>query len=133
MIKHLKKRFETDSVGVIIGKVILGIIAIACFAVLFGFVIMWLWNYLMPTIFELPKIDYWQAVGLFVLARILFGSGGKGHKHKHHKYRKKNRFSKEIYKNCCSGDWKDYEDFWETEGKEAYENYKNRKSTNEEN
>ena len=41
--------------------------------VLFGFVTMWLWNALMPVIFHLPVISYWQAVGLILLSRIFFG------------------------------------------------------------
>ena len=32
-----------------------------------------LWNWLMPTIFGLPAISFWQALGLLVLSRILFG------------------------------------------------------------
>ncbi|NJO69618.1 MAG: hypothetical protein HC830_10330 [Bacteroidetes bacterium] len=47
------------------------ILAIAAF----GFLTMALWNYLMPSIFNLPAITFWQAIGLLVLARILFGCG----------------------------------------------------------
>ncbi|MDH6303996.1 ABC-type multidrug transport system fused ATPase/permease subunit [Parabacteroides sp. PF5-5] len=36
-------------------------------------IIMLLWNWLMPTIFGLIAINLWQALGLLVLARILFG------------------------------------------------------------
>lgn len=32
-----------------------------------------LWNGLMPSIFGLPEITYWQALGLMVLCWILFG------------------------------------------------------------
>ncbi|MCK5128969.1 MAG: NADH-quinone oxidoreductase subunit K [Clostridiales bacterium] len=64
----------------IIGMVILGIAV----AILFGFVVMWLWNWLMPMIFGLTTITYWQAVGLFVLAKIIFGSFGSGSSDKPH-------------------------------------------------
>jgi hypothetical protein len=51
--------------------------AVALF--LFGSVIMLLWNWLMPEIFGLQVITFWQALGLFILSRILFsGMGGKG-------------------------------------------------------
>ena len=30
-----------------------------------------LWNWLMPTIFGLPRITYWQAGGLMVMASLL--------------------------------------------------------------
>lgn len=43
---------------------------------LVGFVVMALWNWLMPEIFGLVTIDYWQAMGLLLLSKIFFGSGG---------------------------------------------------------
>lgn len=47
-------------------------------AVAIGGIIMLLWNWLMPVIFGLPVLSLWQALGLFVLTRILFGSFGFG-------------------------------------------------------
>lgn len=35
-------------------------------------VCMWLWNWLMPVIFGLPEIGYWQALGLMALSSVLF-------------------------------------------------------------
>ena len=35
--------------------------------------IMLLWNYLIPSIIGWTTINYWQALGLFVLTRLLFG------------------------------------------------------------
>jgi ABC-type multidrug transport system fused ATPase/permease subunit len=43
----------------------------------FGFLTMILWNNLTPMIFHLPLINFWQALGLLVLTRLLFG--GMGH------------------------------------------------------
>jgi hypothetical protein len=48
----------------------LGVIA------LFGLAVMFLWNDLLPGIAGLPAINYWQATGLLILARILFGGMG---------------------------------------------------------
>jgi hypothetical protein len=45
-----------------------------------GAVVMWLWNGLMPAIWGWTVLNFGQALGLFVLCRILFGSsvgGGK--------------------------------------------------------
>lgn len=39
----------------------------------FGFLVMHLWNYLMPGLFGLRTITFWQAGGLIVLGRLLFG------------------------------------------------------------
>jgi hypothetical protein len=40
---------------------------------LFGYVTMYLWNWLMPDLFHLPVIDFAHALGLVVLSKILFG------------------------------------------------------------
>jgi len=40
---------------------------------LFGFVVMTLWNWLMPALFGWKAIGYAQAFGLILLTRILFG------------------------------------------------------------
>lgn len=37
------------------------------------YVVMLLWNWLMPALFHLPIINFWQALGLFALSRLLFG------------------------------------------------------------
>ncbi len=57
----------------------IGILVIALFFAL-GYVVMALWNGLMPPIFGLHTITYWQAYGLLILSKILFGGfrGGGG-------------------------------------------------------
>jgi hypothetical protein len=42
-------------------------------ATVLSFVVMNLWNWLMPALFGLPPIRFWQALGLLVLSKILFG------------------------------------------------------------
>jgi hypothetical protein len=39
----------------------------------FSFAVMWLWNWLMPVLFGLHVITFWQALGILVLSKILFG------------------------------------------------------------
>ena len=39
----------------------------------FGSAVWQLWNHLMPAIFGLPAIGFWQAVGLLALSWLLFG------------------------------------------------------------
>jgi hypothetical protein len=39
----------------------------------FGFVVMNLWNWLMPALFGLKTITFVQALGLFLLSKILLG------------------------------------------------------------
>lgn len=43
-----------------------------------GWVVMQLWNWLMPAVFDLPVVTFWQALGLLALSRILFGNFGPG-------------------------------------------------------
>ncbi|NNV56976.1 hypothetical protein [Limnovirga soli] len=45
-----------------------------------GAIVMWLWNAILPDLLHLQLISYWQAVGLLVLCRILFGNLKPGHK-----------------------------------------------------
>jgi hypothetical protein len=63
----MEKGVEAVSIflGTILGLVVAGLIL--------GFPIMWLWNWLMPVVFELPTIDFWQALGLWILSGAFFG------------------------------------------------------------
>jgi hypothetical protein len=45
---------------------------------LISFVVMQLWNNLLPEILQVRAITFWQAMGLFVLCKILFGFGKPG-------------------------------------------------------
>lgn len=60
------------------------VVLIPAFLALFGGITMWLWNWLMPAIFKLPTITFWQAVGILALSHILFkgnqfGKRGRSH------------------------------------------------------
>ncbi len=61
----------------VLGGVAFGVLI----AFLFGWVVMLLWNWLMPSIFGLPAITFWKAWGLVILAHILFKTG---HHRNHH-------------------------------------------------
>ena len=52
-------------------------------AALLGGLVLWLWNWLMPDIFGLPALSFWQAVGLLVLCKVLLGGIGMGVGHHH--------------------------------------------------
>jgi hypothetical protein len=68
-MNKMKNSFE-EILAVIIG--FLGLLAIII--VLLGYPSMLLWNWLMPEIFGLPEITFWQAIGLNVLSTILLRS-----------------------------------------------------------
>ena len=129
MSNYFKHKMRGKSPGVIAAMIIFGGAAIVGLAILFGFIIMWLWNGLLPELFGLPVITYWQGVGLFILAKILFGGmgcGGSSSSSKScedgKKKKKDNDFSK----------WEHYDKFWQEEGNDAYEKYLERvNGTNE--
>lgn len=122
----------------IIGVVVFGIVFAVLFALVFGFLVKFLWNALMPVIFGLTKITYWQAFGLVILAKLLFGSFGHHHSHHgHDKFHKKiehkwhrclgvekDEEDDELWKPGGSHkNWKYYEQYWKDEGKAAFEAY----------
>jgi len=73
---------KPKSIVGIISMILLGVLTAAVVGLLLGFVVMWLWNWLMPTIFGLTSINFWQAWGLVLLSHILFKSFPH-HKHSH--------------------------------------------------
>lgn len=109
-------------------KVVFMIIAAIIFLLLFGYGFMLLWNWLMPEVFGLPILSYWKAVGVLVMAKLLFGSfegmnSKKGSK-KPHKRHKRGRWD-----NCKSdfSKWESYDDFWKEEGENAFNAFVERK------
>lgn len=50
----------------------------AAFLALISFVVMQLWNNLLPDIIHVGSITIWQAGGIFILCKILFGFGRGG-------------------------------------------------------
>jgi len=75
---------------------VLGIAAVFAFT----FVVMWLWNWLVPEIFNGPVLGYWQTLGLLVLSKIIFsGIGGGGSKPSHsRKYRCEDDYPKSRWR-----------------------------------
>jgi len=54
-------------------KTIIEFIGLLCIiAVILGYPLMLLWNWLIPELFHLPTISFWQAIGLNILSSILF-------------------------------------------------------------
>ena len=47
--------------------------AVIAVLALLSFAVMLLWNSLVPELFRGPPLQYWQALGLLLLSRILFG------------------------------------------------------------
>ena len=106
----------------------LGIIFFTTMVFVFGWVIQLLWNATIADMFGLPAISYWQAVGIFILAKILFGFGFGGSSTPSQKKRKKQKDAidrNETESESASvGDLADeesFQKFWREEGQQAYE------------
>jgi len=55
------------------------ILGLALCAFLGGEIVLQLWNRLVPELFGLRPVTFWQALGLLALCRVLFGRlGGRG-------------------------------------------------------
>jgi len=54
----------------------LAILALAGFIALGGYVVQQLWNWLLPALFGLHQVTFWQGLGILALCRILFGGFG---------------------------------------------------------
>jgi hypothetical protein len=130
----------------IIGWVFVGVVVACFFALIFGLLVQWLWGVTLAPLFNLPRLTYWQAVGLIILAKLLFGGVGHPHKDSDHSFRHKkwhDRFEGFHRKNDFSSDRKNsnmengeyYREFWEKEGKKAFEDFldKRRPTTGEQN
>ena len=58
------------------------LLGIALFTLIGGEVVRLLWNWLLPPLFGVRQITFWQALGLLALCRILFGGfGSHGRSH----------------------------------------------------
>lgn len=107
---------------------------IAAFLTVISFVVMTLWNNLLPEILHVGVITFWQAMGIFVLCKILFGFGkgggpGKGAWMRHRMEEKfKNMSPEEREKfrakmeNCGRGRWNShgghpFQKYWEEAAK----------------
>ncbi|MBN2199105.1 MAG: hypothetical protein JW747_04575 [Candidatus Aminicenantes bacterium] len=119
----------------IAGLAVGGVAFAAFFAFLFGIVVKLLWNWLMPALFGLGTITFWQAFGIVLLAKILFG--GHGHGSREHDRSFERRFRDRFKKPAGAGEdaaddgpvpgdgkqWRQFRRFWQEEGKSAFEAY----------
>lgn len=126
--------------------VLVGILMACVFALVFGFVVKWLWLVTLVPVFGIAELTYWQSVGIVILARLIFGGfgyrksgrdgypgNGNGWGGNHHDFfnQMHDRFhgrnpdwqSEESVIQVPDADRKYYHEFWEKEGKQAFEDY----------
>lgn len=126
MEHQVKSKFEKVVKKVV--KVIFIAILAVVFLLLFSYGFMYLWNWLMPDVFGINKVTYWQAVGILVMTKIIFGGFGDHDSGKKKKKSKKCRPRKSSQLKTDFTKWKHYENFWKEEGEQAYNEYVARKN-----
>ncbi len=79
------------------GKIVMMVIGGIAFCFLFGFVIQGLWNWLMPLLFGLKQVTYWEGLGIWLLCMLLFkGSSPQKHINKKDRRSMRDEIKKEI-------------------------------------
>jgi hypothetical protein len=79
----------------------LAVLGMALFAFIGGEIVLQLWNWLLPPLFGVRQITFWQALGILVLCRILFGGFGfHGSQRSHSRRRVGNRIADRIAERC---------------------------------
>lgn len=99
----------------IVKWIIVGIVIASIFAFLFSFFVKLIWNAVIPDVFGLPQITFWQAFGLTILAKLLFGGGFNKHPKRH--------IHTESYKDLKDFRCADFRRFWEENGRTSFEDY----------
>ncbi|MEO0572493.1 MAG: hypothetical protein AAF039_12370 [Bacteroidota bacterium] len=129
---ELEQRMESKVKDFVTKAVKILFFALFIIAMLFlvGYIVMLLWNWLMPELFGLSAISYWQAFGILILAKIIFGFGGGNGPGKSHK---KRRSQSKRTKSCTAlrkdfSEWKHYDEFWAKEGETAFKEFIKRKT-----
>ena len=69
-------------------KIMFFILVAFSFLALVSFIVMMLWNSILVEVTSVKPLSFWQAVGLLILTRILFGGIWRGEK-KHHAHKSK--------------------------------------------
>ena len=75
------------------GKAVMILVFCTAFVMLFSYIVMRLWNGILPDVIGVKVISFWQAMGILVLSKILF-SGFGGFAQKKEQFR--NRFRQKM-------------------------------------
>jgi hypothetical protein len=58
-----------DKINLVVGILFIGLSSL----IVMGAPLMYLWNWVVPSIFGLRYITFWEAIGLNMIAHIIFG------------------------------------------------------------
>ncbi|WP_371373250.1 hypothetical protein [Sporomusa aerivorans] len=105
----------------IVIHVFAGILMALFFGLIFGYLVLLLWNNLLPDIFGWKEITYWQGVGLVIMFRLLFGSHSC---YTHEPKWRSNTVQEDGYSFPDQAKQDEYyQAWWEQEGQAAFRRY----------
>lgn len=70
----MSKKYEDYSTAELIGIIIGVLVAIPLVLCLGGWLVMVCWNNVMPAVFDLPYMTFWNGFWMYLLTIVLFGS-----------------------------------------------------------
>lgn len=94
------------------GKVLFFVAMAILFALALGTVVMWLWNAILPDVVGAKPLNFWQALGLLVLSRILFGGFRFGPSGRRGPWAAKRRHWKEKWRNMSPEERAKFREKW---------------------
>jgi uncharacterized membrane protein YraQ (UPF0718 family) len=114
-------------IGRIVAAVCGGLLLAVCIGLVLGILVKLLWNNTVSPLFGWPTVSYWQAVGLFILARLLFHIGHHGSNHHNNCFDRRFHHWIGANDNVCNDDPsmadENFKNFWHDEGRDAYARY----------
>lgn len=124
MKHYIKHKLRSKNPLKVVGIILLFAMGLVAFIAAFGYIVMLLWNWLVPDVFGLTTITFLQAVGLTALCKLLFGGLGSGD----HKSKKKKKCREHKPKRDFSK-WQLYDQYWKEEGDAAFNDFVARSKT----
>lgn len=100
---------QGNRIRLAVGHLAAGVVWALVLACVFGGIVQFLWNRILPEVAGAKALSYWQGVGLTLLARILVGGFHHGHRNGHgdmHDTRRKA--------------WADYDTWWKEAGEKSF-------------
>jgi hypothetical protein len=101
------------------GRAFKFVVLFLVFAALLTFIVMTLWNLILPEVTGVKEINFWQAFGLLVLCKILFGGIHAGWRHKREQWKQRmfqklqsmtpeerEKFKQNLRERCVPGRWR---------------------------
>lgn len=72
----MDKNYFNKNSNIGCGVIIILLVVLIVLAFVYSGILMWVWNMIIPALFGLPMISFWQALGIYIISNILFKGSG---------------------------------------------------------